>query len=184
MIIIALGSNLPGNFGSPADALREAVNELSRSGIKILGTSKIYITRAHAKTPQPDYHNAAVTAATSLPAESLLKVLKGIEAQAGRGKTKRAGAPYFRWMPRPLDLDIVSYKAIVRNWRARRPRDGRRVILPHRRAHERAFVLEPLAEIAPYWHHPVTGLTPAQMLKRPAVRETGKVKHSLKFYNG
>jgi 2-amino-4-hydroxy-6-hydroxymethyldihydropteridine diphosphokinase len=181
MIIIALGSNLRGNFGPPGDALRKAVNELSRAGIKILDISRMYITKAHAKRPQPDYYNAIVTAATSLPADSLLEVLKRIEAQAGRGKSKRAGAAYLRWMPRPLDLDVVSYKGIVRNWRARRPSEGRRVILPHPRAHERAFVLAPLGEIAPYWHHPVTGLTPAQMMKRPKVRETGKIKHSLKF---
>lgn len=181
MVIIALGSNLPGNSNSPADALRKAVNELSRSGIKILSTSKIYITRAHAKRPQPDYYNAVIAVATSLPADSLLKVLKRIEARAGRGKMERAGPPYFRWMPRPLDLDILSYKGIVRNWRAGRPKDGMGVILPHARAHGRAFVLAPLAEIAPYWHHPVTGLTPVQMLKQPRVRETGKIKHSLKF---
>lgn len=182
MIIIALGSNLAGKFGSPEVALRRAVKELSRSGIKILGTSKIYITSAQSLKPQPDYCNATVTVATSLPAEALLQVLKRIEAQAGRQKIKEAGTPYSTWMPRPLDLDIVSYKAAIRNWRARRPKAGRRVILPHPRAHERAFVLTPLVDIAPYWHHPATGLTPAQMLKRPGVRETGKIKYSKPFH--
>lgn len=181
MIIIALGSNLRGNFGFPEEALCKAVNELKASGIKILNTSKIYITSAHAYKPQPDFYNAAVTVATSLPAGPLLQVLKRIEALAGRIGSRRNGPAYFRWMPRPLDLDIVSYKGIVHNWEAGRPKDGRRVILPHPRAHERAFVLRPLADIAPFWHHPVFGLTPAQLLKRPKVRETGKIKGSLEF---
>ena len=56
-----------------------------------------------------------------------------------------------------------------------------RVILPHPRAHERAFVLRPLADVAPFWHHPVSGLTPAQLLKRPKVRETGKILASQEF---
>lgn len=179
MIIIALGSNLKGNFGSPEYALVNAVNALAASGIKIVGTSEIYITRAYGYKPQPDYYNAIVSVATPLPPGSLLRVLKRIEAQAGRCKSKSGRAPYFRWMPRPLDLDIVSYNGIVENWQAGRPKDGARVILPHPRAHERAFVLRPLADVAPNWHHPVFGLTPAQFLKRPAVRATGKIKRSL-----
>ncbi len=182
MIVIALGSNLTGNFGSPERALSKAVNELAASGIKIVGTSKIYITRAYSYKRQPDFYNAVVSVATSLPAGALLQVLKRIEAQAGRRTLKKGGRPYFQWMPRPLDLDIVSYKGTVRNWEANRPKKSARVILPHPRAHERAFVMRPLADAAPYWHHPVFGLTPAQFLKRPAVRETGKIKRSQEFY--
>jgi len=178
MIVIALGSNLTGNFGAPENALRRAVSELAASGIQILGASRIYITRAHAYTRQPDFANAAVAVATPLPANALLLILKRIEAQAGRRKTKDARKPFFHWRPRPLDLDIVSYKGIVRNWKAKNPKAPRCVILPHPRAHERAFVLRPLADIAPHWHHPVLGLTAVQLLKRPAVRETGKILSS------
>jgi len=179
MIIIALGCNLAGNFGAPKDALLKAVNELAASGIKIVGMSSIYITQAHAYKKQPDYYNAIVTVATPLPADALLQVLKRIEAQAGRSKCKRGSPPFLQWMPRPLDMDIVSYKGIVQNWRAGRPKERQRVILPHPRAHERAFVLRPLEDAAPHWHHPVFGVTPAQLLKRPAVRETGKIKRRL-----
>jgi 2-amino-4-hydroxy-6-hydroxymethyldihydropteridine diphosphokinase len=175
MIVIALGSNLTGNFGSPQDALAKAVNEMEASGITILRTSKIYITQAHAYRRQPNFYNAIVTVTTPLPSEAILQVLEGIEALAGRRKQKIAGQPFFHWQPRPLDLDLVCYRATVRNWKGDRPKKLGRVILPHPRAHERAFVLEPLAEIAPFWHHPVSGLTATQLLKRPAVRQTGKI---------
>lgn len=183
MIFIALGSNLTSYFGAPENALRRAVRELAASGIQILGTSKMYITRAHAYTPQPDFYNAIAAVATPMPADALLQVLKRIEAQAGRRKTKSGRQPFFQWMPRPLDLDIVSYKGLVRNWKANRLKMMQRVILPHPRAHERAFVLKPIAEIAPEWHHPVFGLTAVQLLKRPEVRETGKIKGCLDFYS-
>ena len=181
MVIIGLGSNLTGNFGQPQYALQKAVNELAASGITILRVSKIYITQAHAYRRQPNFSNAIVTVATPLPAEALLLVLKGIEARAGRRKQKSSRQPFFHWQPRPLDLDIVCYKGAVRNWKGNRPKKGCRVILPHPRAHERAFVLAPLAEIAPFWHHPVRGLTPAQLLRRPKVRKTGKILRTLEF---
>jgi 2-amino-4-hydroxy-6-hydroxymethyldihydropteridine diphosphokinase len=56
-----------------------------------------------------------------------------------------------------------------------KPVEGMRVILPHPRAHERAFVLQPLSDVAPFWHHPVFGLSASEFLKRPAVRQTGKI---------
>jgi 2-amino-4-hydroxy-6-hydroxymethyldihydropteridine diphosphokinase len=181
MVIIALGSNLTGNFGPPQYALVKAVNELEVSGITILSVSKIYITQAHTYLRQPNFYNAIVAVATALPAGALLQVLKGIEARAGRRKQNNENRPFFNWRPRPLDLDIVSYKGTVRNWKGNRPKKGMRVILPHPRMHERAFVLRPLADVAPFWHHPVSGLTPAQFLKRPKVRETGKILASQEF---
>jgi 2-amino-4-hydroxy-6-hydroxymethyldihydropteridine diphosphokinase len=75
----------------------------------------------------------------------------------------------------------VSYKGTVRNWKGNWPKKGMRVTLPHPRAHERAFVLRPLADVAPFWHHPVSGLTPEQLLKWPKVRETGKILASQEF---
>jgi len=182
MIVIALGSNLPGHFGAPERTLHRAIRELAASGIRIVKTSEIYVTEAYAYTPQPDFLNAIAIIATPLPPDALLQVLKRIEAQAGRRISKGARTPYLRWMARPLDLDIVGYKGIVRNWEAGRPKAGRCVILPHPRAHERAFVLQPLAEVAPYWHHPVFGLTAPALLKMPGVRETGKIVDKKKFW--
>jgi 2-amino-4-hydroxy-6-hydroxymethyldihydropteridine diphosphokinase len=171
MIVIALGSNLDGVFGTPRQSIARPLDELAASGIKISDASRFYRTRAHASHPPPDFVNAIATVHTPLPACALLEILKLIEAQAGRREAK--GAP--RWIPRPLDLDIVSYKGVIHNWKMWVPLEGKRVVLPHPRAHERAFVLQPLSEVAPFWHHPVFGLTAAQLLKRPIVRETGKV---------
>jgi 2-amino-4-hydroxy-6-hydroxymethyldihydropteridine diphosphokinase len=179
--VIALGSNLTGNFGPPQYALRKAVNELEASGIRILRTSKIYITKAHSYQRQPNFYNAVVTVATPLPAGAILQILKGIEARAGRRMQKNGRQPFFHWRPRPLDLDIVSYKGVVRNWKDKSCMGARCVILPHIRAHERAFVLRPLNDIAPFWHHPVLGLTPAQLLKQPKVRSTGTILECLEF---
>jgi len=183
MIVIALGSNLSSKFGSPKLALQKAIQELRAAGIQTIRTSRLYETEAHAYIPQPNFVNAAIMIDTHLPAHTLLQVLKWIEAKAGRDKKKKGKAPYFLWEPRPLDLDIVSYKGLICNWSAHRPCGNRRVILPHPRAHERAFVLRPLADIAPEWHHPVFGLTAEQLLKRPAVRSTGKIISSQNFYD-
>jgi hypothetical protein len=78
-------------------------------------------------------------------------VLKAIERKSGR----RGGRP---WGPRTLDIDIVDYGGLVRHWRGGHPsfrKAGTRpLILPHPLAHERPFVLKPLLDIAPHWHHP------------------------------
>ncbi|MBT3070261.1 2-amino-4-hydroxy-6-hydroxymethyldihydropteridine diphosphokinase [Rhodomicrobium sp. Az07] len=174
-ILIALGSNLPGPWGSPEETLRRAVRELASHGVEIENTSRLYRTKAHSELAQPDYLNAAVSVNSSMPANTLLRVLKRIEAQAGRLLTVKRDRANHRWAPRPLDLDIVSYKGLVRNWLMGRPVEDATLVLPHPRAHERAFVLRPLMDIAPRWHHPVLGLTPAAMLVRPAVRNTGAI---------
>ena len=177
MIILALGSNLDGVFGTPYQSISRALNELTASGIKIKDASRLYRTRAYSRHPQPDFLNAIATAHTPLPAHTLLEILKRIEAQAGRRELKEA----HQWKPRPLDLDIVSYKGVIHNWKMQKPLEGKRVVLPHARAHERAFVLRPLSEIAPFWHHPVFGLTAAELLKRPYVRQTGKILSADEF---
>jgi 2-amino-4-hydroxy-6-hydroxymethyldihydropteridine diphosphokinase len=177
MIILALGSNLGGVFGTPYQSISRALNELTASAIKIKDASRLYRTRAYSRYPQPDFLNAIATAHTPLPAHTLLEILKRIEAQAGRRELKEA----HQWIARPLDLDIVSYKGVVYNWKMQRPLEGKRVVLPHARAHERAFVLQPLSEIAPFWHHPVFGLTAGELLKRPCVRQTGKILSADEF---
>jgi 2-amino-4-hydroxy-6-hydroxymethyldihydropteridine diphosphokinase len=175
IIIIALGSNLTGTFGKPGQTLSRALEELTSSGVTIINTSWLYWTKAHARAPQPDFLNAIATVSTPLSAFALLRVLKRIEAKAGRRTTKRARPTELSWEPRALDLDIVCYKGIVCNWKARRPAEGERVILPHPRAHERAFVLKPLVDVAPSWRHPVFGLTAVELLKKPLVRLTGEI---------
>ncbi len=127
MIIIALGSNLDGAFGTSKQSIGRALHELVASGVEIKNASRLYRTRAHACNPQPDFVNAIATAHTPLPAYALLEILKRIEAQAGRREAKGA----LRWIPRPLDLDIVSYKGVIYNWKMQKPLEGKRVVLPH-----------------------------------------------------
>ena len=181
MIVISLGSNVAGRWGHPKDTFRRAIRELAACGIQSIGISKIYLSEAHAYFPQPSFFNATIIVKTTLPPAALLQVLKIIEAEAGRSKPRSGGLPYFRWMPRPLDLDIVCYNTVVCNWWGFRPQAHARVTLPHPRAHERAFVLRPLSEAAPFWHHPVFGKTAGQLLKRPKVRDTGKILGSEDF---
>lgn len=171
MIIVALGSNLDGAFGTPYQTIGKALGELAASGIEIEAVSRAYRTRADSPFPQPDFLNAAAIIRTPIPPNALLKIMKRIEALAGRRELKYA----HHWIPRPLDLDIVSYKGLVHNWRWKLPIRDRCVILPHPRMHERAFVLQPVSEIAPHWHHPVFGLTAAEFLKRPLVRRRGEI---------
>jgi 2-amino-4-hydroxy-6-hydroxymethyldihydropteridine diphosphokinase len=175
MIIVALGSNLAGRFGSPTDTLRRALVEMKAMGVEIASTSRLYTTLAYARNPQPDFVNAIAAVSTPLPAGALLGVLKRIEAAAGRQKARRADPATLSWAPRTLDLDLVCYKSVTRNWKMCNPPNEGCVILPHPRAHERAFVLQPLCDVAPFWHHPVFGLTAAQLLKRPSVKKTGAI---------
>jgi 2-amino-4-hydroxy-6-hydroxymethyldihydropteridine diphosphokinase len=175
MIIIALGSNLAGRFGMPYATIRRALDELNAQGVEIASTSRLYCTAAHSSTPQPDFVNAVATVYTPMSTASLMEILKRIEAQAGRRAGKNVRPTDLNWAPRTLDLDLISYKGLVCNWKMRAPLKRACVILPHPRAHERAFVLQPLLDVAPFWHHPVFGLTAAQLLKRPGVRETGAI---------
>src|SRR5262249_8436131 len=87
-----------------------------------------------------------------------LRLVKGLERQAGR----RLGQT---WGPRPLDIDILDFGGRRLGWPPGRHRRGR-LILPHPEAHRRAFVLVPVADIAPAWRHPVLGATPARPLAR------------------
>lgn len=152
-VLIALGANVSGPWGTPEQTLKRALQALERAGIRILARSKIHATAPVGSTRQARYANAVAAAATTRSPEALMHVLKRIEAGAGR---RSSGRP---WGPRALDLDLIAYGPVVRNWRGRRPRHRRAgpkpLTLPHPLMHERAFVLGPLTEIASDWRHPV-----------------------------
>jgi len=129
---IALGANL----GDPPSQLRAALEQLRASpDIKVLAVSAFYRTAPLGPPGQADYCNAACAIETPLEPEALLDVLQGIENAAGR---KRDGE---RWGPRLLDLDLLHLEGRVMQ--------TPRLTLPHQQLHRRAFVLLPLAEIAP-----------------------------------
>ena len=127
---VALGANL----GDPQRALREAMDRLATlPGTTVTARSSLYRT-APVGTTGPDFINAVVQLQTTLTAPALLEALLALEAQAGRERP---------WpnAPRTLDLDLLLYGG------ARI--DSERLTVPHPRMNERAFVLAPLAEIAP-----------------------------------
>ena len=129
--VIALGSNL----AEPARQVRAALSALeAHSQIQIEKTSSLYVTAPVGYDDQPDFVNAVCSVRTSLDGVSLLAVLNRIEADFGRERT-------FRNAPRTLDLDIIDFDGISSN--------DPHLTLPHPRAHERSFVMKPLAEILP-----------------------------------
>ena len=129
--VIALGSNL----AEPARQVRAALSALeAHSQIQIEKTSSLYVTAPVGYDDQPDFVNAVCSVRTSLDGVSLLAVLNRIEADFGRERT-------FRNAPRTLDLDIIDFDGISS--------DDPHLTLPHPRAHERSFVMKPLAEILP-----------------------------------
>ena len=129
--VIALGSNL----AEPARQVRAALSALeAHPQIQIEKTSSLYVTAPVGYDNQPDFVNAVCSVRTSLDGVSLLAVLNRIEADFGRERT-------FRNAPRTLDLDIIDFDGISS--------DDPHLTLPHPRAHERSFVMKPLAEILP-----------------------------------
>ena len=129
--VIALGSNL----AEPARQVRAALSALEvHPQIQIEKISSLYVTAPVGYDDQPDFVNAVCSVRTSLDGVSLLAVLNRIEADFGRERT-------FRNAPRTLDLDIIDFDGISS--------DDPHLTLPHPRAHERSFVMKPLAEILP-----------------------------------
>lgn len=169
--IVALGANLPLSEQDPVSTLRATLHIVhSVPGISISAVSRIWRTPAVPAGAGPDYANAVVLIATSLSAEEVLQQLHGIEAAHGRDRSTG------RWGARVLDLDLIALDdrilpdaAYQRRWMDLPPaaqalRAPDRLILPHPRLQDRGFVLGPLAEIAPDWRHPVTGLSVSRML--------------------
>lgn len=132
---IALGSNL----GNPVSTVEEAIDALAAlRGSLLRAMSSLYRTApvgiSDQLRRQPDFINAVVAVDTRLPARALLDELFALEAKFGRQRSVKNA-------PRTLDLDLLLYGDLVQ--------DDPELILPHPRLHERAFVVVPLAEIAP-----------------------------------
>ena len=159
IVLIALGSNKPHHrHGPPRRVIEAAVAALAAVGLEVVAASRIHIT-APVGPSQRSYANAAVAVAGAPPLPELLRLLKRIEADFGRRRARR-------WAARVLDLDIIGAGDVVLPSRLRWRSAARGLAVPHRAAAERRFVLDPLAEVAPGWRHPVLGATVRQLRAR------------------
>ncbi len=152
MLLVAIGANLPGPDGTaPLETCRRAVGRLGME-MRLMGLSRWYLTEPVPPSGQPPYVNAVAHLdidPTTDPVEALAHLMQ-IEEQCGRVRSVPNAA-------RTLDLDLIAMGALVRQ--------SPDPILPHPRAHERAFVLVPLADVAPGWVHPVLGQTVEALLQ-------------------
>ncbi len=149
---IALGSNLDSGFGDREANLREAVRRLEGLGT-VSAVSSFFDTEPVGLIEQPRFINAALLLETTLGPAELMRGLLETERTMGRDRTATAMKG-----PRVIDLDLLLYGDRVL-WTDE-------LILPHPAMGERRFVLEPLAEIAPQWMHPVLGITVQELLER------------------
>ena len=134
-IFIALGTNL-GNRGANLQAARGALGK----SIILNRTSAIYETAPWGYLDQPNFLNQVVSGQIDLSPQALLVLLKRLERELGR-------EPTFHYGPRAIDLDILFYDDLIL--------ETPELTIPHPHLAERAFVLIPLAEIAPEWQHPM-----------------------------
>ncbi|MFI6425701.1 2-amino-4-hydroxy-6-hydroxymethyldihydropteridine diphosphokinase [Promicromonospora sp. NPDC050880] len=155
-VVIAIGANL----GDPQATMRSAVAELDRMpGLQITDVSPLARTAAvGGPEDQPDYLNAVLLARTTLPARALLHACLEIENLHGRTRDERWGA-------RTLDVDLITYGTLTDS--------ADDIEVPHPRAHERAFVLEPWSQIAPDAVLPGLGGGPVAQLAATAPDRTG-----------
>jgi 2-amino-4-hydroxy-6-hydroxymethyldihydropteridine diphosphokinase len=142
MILVAIGANLPTVEGlPPIETCRHAASALGAlPGYRVRRLSRWYETAPQPPSGQPPYVNGVALLEGPVEPENLLAALHGIEHDAGRVRGELNAA-------RTLDLDIIAIDDLVRTEAP--------PLLPHPRAHQRAFVLVPLADVAPDWMHPV-----------------------------
>ena len=152
MIVIGLGSNLSSpRLGGPQEACEAALGALRAAGVAVLRRSRWYRSAPVPASDQPWFVNAVAEVATDLSAAELLDLLHRIERDMGRERRARDEA-------RIIDLDLLIFGETVSG-------PGETPVLPHPRLAERAFVVRPLAELAPDWRHPGTGQSLAGMVR-------------------
>ena len=154
LTLIGIGGNLDSpRWGPPRETLSAALDALAEEGVTITARSVWYRSEPVPPSDQPWFINAVAAVETELDAAGLLAVMQAIETRFGRVRSVRNAA-------RVVDLDLLDHQG--------EQAEAAGLILPHPRLHQRRFVLEPLAEIAPGWRHPVLRKTARQLLARLA----------------
>lgn len=145
--MVALGCNLPGAYTSREALLDAALVALPDEGLKVLARSGWWTSSAWPDPAGPDYRNGVAVIATELGPAETLAALHRVEALFGRARGALNA-------PRTLDLDLIAHgRSVIEG----------QLVVPHPRAHQRLFVMGPLAEIAPEWVHPASGWTARQL---------------------
>jgi 2-amino-4-hydroxy-6-hydroxymethyldihydropteridine diphosphokinase len=147
-VVIALGSNLPGEYASSRELLDAAMKALDEHGLKVVRASSWWRSKAWPAGAGPDYLNGVAVVETDLTQTEVLATIQAIERKFGRERSEPNAA-------RTLDVDLIAHGRTVLNEPS--------LVLPHPRAYERLFVMGPLAEIAPTWRHPTEHKTAAKL---------------------
>ncbi len=162
MIYIALGGNLPSRrFGGPRATLEAALAALESRGGALRRCSRWYRSAPVPASDQPWFVNAVAEIESDLDPEALLQLLHAVEEDFGRVRSLPNAA-------RIVDLDLIDYHGKV-------TAAGSGLTLPHPRMHERAFVLLPLADLAPRWRHPASGAVIDEMIAELAADQMTEV---------
>jgi 2-amino-4-hydroxy-6-hydroxymethyldihydropteridine diphosphokinase len=192
VILVAFGANETGPKGQPRQTIEWAIDRLARSGLQVYSVSPFYHTAPIGQQGQSDYVNAVISAGTCVPPEQLIKRFKNIEQLAGR-KTEKLMSEGL-WSARALDIDLIDYRRVVVNFKGlvtknydlisidQLPRAS--LVLPHPRAHERPFVIKPISDILPFWHHPVSHISALSLWRRLQRTNEGRILRRLDGQNG
>lgn len=149
-VYLSLGSNV-GDRETTIKCALAAINDLP--GVRLLRQSHLYETEPWGLTEQPKFYNIIAEIETVLKPLELLQQLKFVEQYLGR-------VPSPRWSPRPIDIDLVLWEGLALQ--------SPELTVPHKHFRERAFVLIPLAELAPDWVDPESGITIAALARSVA----------------
>jgi 2-amino-4-hydroxy-6-hydroxymethyldihydropteridine diphosphokinase len=136
IVFLLLGSNL----GDRHAYLEQAIGFIEKEIAPVTTFSSVFETQAWGKTDTPDYLNQVITLESGLSAQTILQKILAIEKKMGRTREEK-------WGSRTIDIDILFYGQEIINFH--------NLIIPHAELHKRRFTLEPLAELAPEFIHPV-----------------------------
>ena len=180
-VMVALGGNVASHVGDPISTLTCSIEYLNDSQLEVEKVSQFYATPCFPAGSGPDYVNATATFTGLTDPHAVLKTLHKVEAEFGRERNRR-------WGRRTLDLDLISVGDMVlpdadthAAWvnltlDRQMHEEPDRLILPHPRLQDRAFVLIPLAEIAPDWIHPISGLSVMEMVDALPIAEKSAIR--------